>query len=1706
MKKIWKRLLAAGLVIALVVTMVQVIPRLNTSDTAYAEGQMEYVTRGVVDSIQQLPQSKYGVNNYYNIQRGTAERPFVVLEIVPYEEYAEFGYLISGCEPVNVSYMHTNETYKGLVYGGQIKLYNNVTQYGNIYFFTDEPEGNTDLYYDFDVNNGYAKIPNYEIKIINDSNFKQEGYYELVKDGTGTFKYTITKSDQTATNILEEETNSVESTSSDSFIESEDCEKNENPSGSDQFNEIQSEENMTEDEPTNDSSFLNGNELDDEVEDKAEESDELSTQAASINAKSIQLISEVSAEDSEMSDENLFDEVQEELEEGNNEAEVGDLENTETDSEQNNDVAQDTEPEYQEDSESNNIEQDEDAGEAEDKSEILSQNVVPFTTVSGDDEPSEVVKVNIDKCEGGNLVWHSVHEFDVEYQKNFLEYNDETLQNNLLQNVGDRLYTYRYCEEGEEIIHLNKYFTYEPCDTFLKVSLGLDDDDVKDFCIVVKTITPEYLNNSPEWVDYADLILMSPSQHVEDYSKIWLGYHDKDLSGMHTEKGFDKEDLDISWNVALKIYNKVTADTNYAGIIIGQTLYDDKLMSKEKVSNANVYDYNLRLTNQKFDLDVSKNNVYKLCVMLFSMDSNLFKQLYLNDNNPLIVDGVFTLRQNEGKLANHWGFGTFNLINSSSSTGVWNYWNDKEQWNNYHAWGNPTQNDYHYWCNDHVFSYPDNNSMTIDFNNCSPWWHSDAYGQTFNDFYNSMSEAERQNISSPLAVRYILNSGKSGGNGSYGSGQTVRVLDLEPSVGLLSDGSPDWYLHESYVHMMLPRFSGKIVIDHQTTAEFIGKIDDLNCTYDLIYMGLDYSGYNTKYTSIQMGNNWVQGYWPDWNDDTRDGMIYMHTGDKIYNVDEKRSAKWLLDINQYKSNKTVKVIEDTLMRFAGNDISKLKLAELQDFLNADYPIVVEQYLYDLQPKLIDPASNIYAFVAQAKSEKQISETVKDDYYIDENGNTKKVDHFVPICSTTATSAVEIAMINKLVTNISIKPLFYDYDGTTKTTTYTDSEGKTKTLYSNEIANKHYLPRSGGYPYLSFEISTDIAGYKYKIYVDLDRNSRFTEDEIMNDTAVKEGTNVLKVGSNTYSQQLPSDWVGLLQYKVEVYSEANSSVRCSKVGYAAVQLKSNADRKEVKVLQIMPNAGTGYLGALDLETNETFIKYYKYLEDYAVTVKSITWDEFEAYFYYMDGNTPQSRNFRYDYTAEVKEGVNPVNLDKLQGAYGDLMSYNMFIIGFGDAYNGKTLSNKYGQIDFLQYFVNQGKSILFTHDLTSFYNVNTNAGGYTVNTLMRDLMGMNRYGAVNYQLEDTDRDRLIAFQNANYDIYDHVPVNEIHVYTYYAMKRMGYNNYTSNSNINNGYKMLYRYMITNAAGKSIGTGVADGQTTGLNGDGDLTTKTTKVNEGQITVYPYKINSELEIASTHGQYYQLSPEDPDVTVWYCLAGDSNVNAVKTSTGTNNTGTSMTYAASPNDAMNNYYIYSKGNVFYSGVGHSTVESDMEAMLFVNTMIAAYNAAYEPPKVVVTNDEAVAKGSLEYDIELLQSYDFNDKGELVGESFGADKYYTVTFKPQDYNLAKNTVLTGKIQWENGEYVTEIVSVSDGKVIYADSNNEFKNLQKDKVYSLQYPLNYLSKSWSRTEADGTVISGNSIQTIRFSIWNNRINTKNTTVLNISVQPLFPLD
>ncbi|MGN0154496.1 MAG: DUF5057 domain-containing protein [Lachnospiraceae bacterium] len=131
---------------------------------------------------------------------------------------------------------------------------------------------------------------------------------------------------------------------------------------------------------------------------------------------------------------------------------------------------------------------------------------------------------------------------------------------------------------------------------------------------------------------------------------------------------------------------------------------------------------------------------------------------------------------------------------------------------------------------------------------------------------------------------------------------------------------------------------------------------------------------------------------------------------------------------------------------------------------------------------------------------------------------------------------------------------------------------------------------------------------------------------------------------------------------------------------------------------------------------------------------------------------------------------------------------------------------------------------------------------------------------------------------------------------------------------------------------------------------------QVNEGIVTVYPYNISSELRIATTHAQTYALDMEDKDVSVWYTLSAGTNATKLGASY----------FAATPHDGMNNYYLYSKGNVFYCGAGHSMVtgpgrDNNDERKLFINVIVNSVRNANMKP-VITLHEKDTEGAEVEY------------------------------------------------------------------------------------------------------------------------------------------------
>ena len=211
-----------------------------------------------------------------------------------------------------------------------------------------------------------------------------------------------------------------------------------------------------------------------------------------------------------------------------------------------------------------------------------------------------------------------------------------------------------------------------------------------------------------------------------------------------------------------------------------------------------------------------------------------------------------------------------------------------------------------------------------------------------------------------------------------------------------------------------------------------------------------------------------------------------------------------------------------------------------------------------------------------------------------------------------------------------------------------------------------------------------------------------------------------------------------------------------------------------------------------------------------------------------------------------------------------------------------------------------------------------------------------------------------------------------------------------------------------------------------------------NEGIVTLYPFNIGSNLKIANTLSQGFALDTEDPDLVCYYSLAGG-------------NQGTvSSQYSADPHDGTNNYFIYQKGTVTYTGAGHGNVtgrgrNNNDERRLFINVIL---NSARK----------STAGTSLKlYDVT--STYDGKDTKTLTNdvvkedETGLADYFITITdtsslptfsFLPKTDTASGVSVQSVRIYYDldhDDEYV--IARDSSGNKIYDEDANGKKTIPR---------------------------------------------------------------
>lgn len=475
-----------------------------------------------------------------------------------------------------------------------------------------------------------------------------------------------------------------------------------------------------------------------------------------------------------------------------------------------------------------------------------------------------------------------------------------------------------------------------------------------------------------------------------------------------------------------------------------------------------------------------------------------------------------------------------------------------------------------------------------------------------------------------------------------------------------------------------------------------------------------------------------------------------------------------------------------------------------------------------------------------------------------------------------------------------------------------------------------------------------AEYNCELYIDLNCDGNFSKSEKLEDIAVMQNGNVIQPDNDgiyhlslntdyTVSRKIPQEYIKLMPWKLVVTNNNNNEIRTSEIGYTK-RKNTNSTANTINVLQIIPNSACTW----NLARDTVFQNLLKNVDDFQVNITTITVGQYETQ--YTNGTE-------------------------------DLNQYHMLIVGFCDgaaygtgiaSYSGANPTNfsAKGAQKILE-FANSGKSVILAHDNTSSSNYAHDAENktgndptwkgwaYYFNQKLRAASGMDRYGITNPLISDILKEAKILNKSSLTEW------NEV-------LKNAGDMAYYLNKNKEKTYSETQGF--TN--------GKLRIATTTL-GSTEETTTASQVNEGAITEYPYKIDKKITVAPTHFQYYQLALEENadkddsgDLVVWYCL-GDKD----------NKTGNGY-YDHSPNDVRNNYYIYSYKNIIYTGVGHKPVTNNgnlMEKKLFVNTIIAAYNAQAVNPELmfVKQSDRNAAQEKTVY--YTLDNVNFNESQELI-------------------------------------------------------------------------------------------------------------------------------
>lgn len=422
-------------------------------------------------------------------------------------------------------------------------------------------------------------------------------------------------------------------------------------------------------------------------------------------------------------------------------------------------------------------------------------------------------------------------------------------------------------------------------------------------------------------------------------------------------------------------------------------------------------------------------------------------------------------------------------------------------------------------------------------------------------------------------------------------------------------------------------------------------------------------------------------------------------------------------------------------------------------------------------------------------------------------------------------------------------------------------------------------------------------YRIKIYIDRNQDGIFADD-------VRSDKKELLYYDETNGRGSNDEYYGKL------YSSSGTNIFETSVllpaasrGYFAWKVEivkvTGTDFASVDKVKYSPKSVTQ--GGFAIKGNETTVKVLQINNSTGNLDLTGTGDgSFNSYFNKASKMTGLN-------LAVTRKNVNDVN--SLADPSKEFSKYSMIVLGMSDSYGENATFNS-NVISALQQYINEGNAVLFTHDTMSYTDGENPVSSYSNLTDFTKgflpLIGMKNGADTSFT--DSLHFRLARISGSSYN------------YPYIH---------------GNNYEKVSTSRVT-------------------------TSTISKLNDGQITEYPYAISNDVVVAETHGQYFALDLDkhfanNPTVSSPTIYNADGSMASQPVVWYTLNSGGEDKigyYDYNGQDAMSNYYIYSYGNVTYSTAGHSGITGEAEKQLFVNTFTRSLLSGNNNPEVIYTDD----------------------------------------------------------------------------------------------------------------------------------------------------------